>query len=69
MSNILGSKIGMTQIFDETGNVVPVTVINAGPCLVTQVKTKEKDGYTAIQVGFGPAKKNKQAKTGSSKSA
>jgi large subunit ribosomal protein L3 len=49
---ILGRKLGMTQIFDENGKVVPVTVIEAGPCVVTQIKTTEKDGYEAIQVGF-----------------
>jgi len=50
---ILGRKLGMTQIFDENGKVVPVTVIEAGPCVVTQIKTTEKDGYEAIQVGYG----------------
>ncbi|MGL5646312.1 MAG: 50S ribosomal protein L3 [Clostridium sp.] len=50
---ILGKKIGMTQIFDENGKVVPVTVVEAGPCVVVQKKTVEKDGYDAIQVGFG----------------
>lgn len=49
---ILGRKLGMTQIFDENGKVIPVTVIEAGPCVVTQKKTVEKDGYEAIQVGF-----------------
>ena len=49
---IIGKKIGMTQIFDEIGNVIPVTVIEAGPCVVTQVKTAETDGYQAIQLGF-----------------
>ena len=49
---ILGKKIGMTQIFDETGNVVPVTVLNAGPCVISQIKNKEKDGYEAVQLGF-----------------
>lgn len=49
---ILGKKLGMTQIFDEAGKVIPVTVIEAGPCVVTQKKTAEKDGYDAIQVGF-----------------
>ena len=51
---ILGKKVGMTQIFDETGKVVPVTVIEAGPCTVVQKKTAEKDGYEAIQLGFQP---------------
>jgi len=49
---ILGRKLGMTQIFDENGKVVPVTVIEAGPCVITQIKTAEKDGYEAIQVGY-----------------
>lgn len=49
---IVGKKIGMTQIFDEKGKVVPVTVVEAGPCVVVQKKTEEKDGYNAIQVGF-----------------
>ncbi|MFH1826624.1 MAG: 50S ribosomal protein L3 [bacterium] len=60
---ILGTKIGMTQIFDEAGNVQAVTVVEAGPCVVTQLKSLVKDGYNAIQVGFGKAKKlNKPAK-------
>jgi large subunit ribosomal protein L3 len=50
---ILATKVGMTQIFDETGASIPVTVLQAGPCVVTQVKTEEKDGYAAVQVGFG----------------
>jgi large subunit ribosomal protein L3 len=50
---IIGKKIGMTQIFDETGKVVPVTVIEAGPCVVVQKKTAENDGYEAVQLGFG----------------
>ena len=53
---LIGKKIGMTQIFDETGNAVPVTVVEAGPCVVTQKKTMENDGYEAIQVGFGDVK-------------
>lgn len=57
MDMILGEKVGMTQIFDQAGNVVPVTVIYAGPCVVTQRKTREKDGYSAIQIGFGKTKK------------
>jgi large subunit ribosomal protein L3 len=56
MLGILGKKIGMTQIFDENGNVVPVTVVEAGPMTVVQVKTVESDGYNAIQVGFGEVK-------------
>lgn len=50
---LIGKKIGMTQIFDEAGNAVPVTVVEAGPCVITQKKTMENDGYEAIQVGFG----------------
>ena len=53
---IIGKKIGMTQIFDETGNMIPVTVIAAGPCVVTQKKTAENDGYDAVQLGFGEVK-------------
>ena len=56
MKGILGKKIGMTQIFTEHGEVIPVTVVEAGPVVVTQVKTTENDGYTAIQVGLGDAK-------------
>lgn len=50
---ILGTKLGMTQIFDETGVAIPVTVIQAGPCTVTQIKTEQTDGYSAVQVGYG----------------
>ena len=53
---IIGRKVGMTQIFDEKGNVIPVTVIEAGPCVVAQVKTVEKEGYNALQLGFGEVK-------------
>lgn len=56
---IIGKKIGMTQIFDEKGKVIPVTVIEAGPCVVAQVKTQETDGYNAVQLGFGEVKPNK----------
>jgi large subunit ribosomal protein L3 len=49
---LLGNKIGMTQIFDESGNIIPVTILKVGPCVVTQVKTEAKDGYNAIQVGY-----------------
>ena len=49
---LLGNKIGMTQIFDESGNIIPVTIIKVGPCIVTQIKTKVKDGYDAIQIGY-----------------
>ena len=51
---ILATKVGMTQIFADDGTLVPVTVLQAGPCVVTQVKTKENDGYSAVQVGFEP---------------
>ena len=54
---ILGTKLGMTQIFDDEGRVIPVTVLRAGPCPVTQVRTKERDGYAAVQLGFGEVKK------------
>jgi len=50
---ILGTKLGMTQVFDEAGKAIPVTVVQAGPCTVTQIKTAEVDGYSAVQVGFG----------------
>ena len=56
---IIGKKIGMTQIFDETGKVIPVTAIEAGPCVIAQIKTVETDGYDAIQLGFGDVKENK----------
>ena len=53
---LIGRKIGMTQVFDEKGNVIPVTVIEAGPCVVAQIKTLEVDGYEAVQLGFGEVK-------------
>ena len=53
---IIGKKVGMTQIFDEKGNVIPVTVVEAGPCVITQKKTIENDGYEAVQLGFGDVK-------------
>lgn len=56
IEGILGRKVGMTQLFEEDGKVVPVTVIEAGPCTVLQVKTADKDGYEAVQVGFGTRK-------------
>ena len=56
---LIGRKVGMTQIFDENGAVIPVTVIEAGPCVVAQVKTIENDGYEAVQLGFGEVKENK----------
>lgn len=56
MKSIMGKKIGMTQIFDENGVMIPVTVVEAGPVVVTQIKTEETDGYNAVQVGFGEVK-------------
>lgn len=53
---LIGKKIGMTQVFDENGKVIPVTVVEAGPCPVTQIKTMDNDGYEAVQVGFGDVK-------------
>jgi large subunit ribosomal protein L3 len=62
MSGLLGKKIGMTRIFDEAGDMVPVTVIEAGPCYVTQIKTEENDGYSAVQVGYGTKKEKNTTK-------
>ena len=59
---IIGKKVGMTQIFDESGKVIPVTVVEAGPCVVTQKKTVETDGYVAVQLGFGDVKESKLSK-------
>ena len=59
MKAIIGRKVGMTQIFDEKGNVIPVTVIEAGPCTVVQLKSEETDGYNAVQLGFGEVKEYK----------
>ena len=59
---IIGKKVGMTQIFDETGKVIPVTVVEAGPCVVTQKKTVETDGYAAVQLGFEDVKESKLTK-------
>ena len=59
---LIGKKIGMTQIFDETGKVVPVTVVEAGPCVVSMKKTVENDGYAAVQLGYGDVKPNKVTK-------
>jgi large subunit ribosomal protein L3 len=53
ITGILGEKLGMTQVFDENNRIVPVTVVKAGPCVVTQLRTQEKDGYTAIQIAYG----------------
>ena len=62
MKAIIGKKVGMSQIFDEKGHVIPVTVIEAGPCVVTQKKTVEKDGYEAVQLGYGDVSENKLSK-------
>jgi len=62
MIGILGKKIGMTQVFDEKGDMVPVSVIEAGPIYITQIKTVENDGYNAVQVGFADKKENKSIK-------
>jgi len=62
MSGLLGKKIGMTRIFDELGNTVPVTVLQAGPCYVLQLKTEEKDGYNAVQLGFEEKKEKNVTK-------
>ena len=62
MKGILGKKVGMTQVFDEKGLVVPVTVIEAGPCFVAQKKTQEHDGYTAIQIGYEPTRPKRLTK-------
>ena len=67
MKFILGKKIGMTSVIDETGNLVPVTVIEAGPCCITQIKNKEKDGYDALQIGFKEKKKLNKAEEGHAK--
>jgi large subunit ribosomal protein L3 len=64
LQGFLGKKIGMTQIFREDGRVVPVTVIEAGPCVVTQVKTMETDGYEAVQLGFGDVKRRNKPQAG-----
>ena len=62
MAGILGHKIGMTQIFDEAGLMVPVTIVQAGPCVVTQVKTQETDGYKAVQLGYDVIKEKNTVK-------
>jgi len=62
MSGLLGKKIGMTSIFDENGKNIPCTVIEAGPCVVSQVRTKEVDGYEAIQLAYEDKKINTQLK-------
>jgi large subunit ribosomal protein L3 len=62
MKALIGRKVGMTQIFTEEGHVIPVTAIEVGPCVITQIKTVEQDGYTAVQLGFGDVKENKLTK-------
>jgi len=62
MMGLIGRKIGMTQLFDEKGDIVPVTVIEAGPCTVTEIRTSERDGYTALQLGFGTNKEKRFTK-------
>jgi large subunit ribosomal protein L3 len=62
MMGLIGRKVGMTQLFDEKGDVVPVTVIEAGPCTVTEIRTSERDGYTALQLGFGTNKEKRFTK-------
>jgi len=59
MTAILGRKVGMTQVFDDRGNVIPVTVIEAGPCVVTEVRTPDRDGYAAVQIGYGAVPERK----------
>jgi len=62
MMGLIGRKVGMTQLFDEKGDIVPVTVIEAGPCTVTEIRTSERDGYTALQLGFGTNKEKRFSK-------
>ena len=62
-SGILGRKVGMTQVYDETGKAVPVTVIQAGPCHVLQLRTAEKDGYEAIQLGYGDKARHRASRS------
>jgi large subunit ribosomal protein L3 len=62
MKGMIGKKVGMTQIFDEQGNVIPVTVIEAGPCYITQIRNDERDGYTAVQLGYGETKPSRLTK-------
>jgi large subunit ribosomal protein L3 len=71
MTMLLGKKVGMTQVYDEAGRLIPVTVIQVGPCTVTQVKTSENDGYNAVQLGFEDAKASRQtqAEVGHAKKA
>jgi large subunit ribosomal protein L3 len=62
MKAIIGRKLGMTRVFNEDGTAVPVTVIEAGPCVVTEIRTRQKDGYEAVQLGFDPARKKSVTK-------
>ncbi len=62
MMGLIGKKIGMTQLFNEKGDVIPVTVIETGPCTVTEIRTRERDGYTALQIGFGTNKESRFTK-------
>ncbi len=62
MKGLLGKKVGMAQVFDDSGVVTPVTIVQAGPCYVTQVKTKDSDGYTAVQIGFDEIKEKRLTK-------
>ncbi|MBI5169743.1 MAG: 50S ribosomal protein L3 [Candidatus Eisenbacteria bacterium] len=59
MMGLIGKKVGMTQLFDEKGDIIPVTVIEAGPCTVTEVRSPERDGYSAVQLGFGTNKESR----------
>ena len=63
MSGLIGKKVGMTSIFDENGKNIPCTIIEAGPCVVTQVRTKEVDGYDALQLGFDDKAEKRATKT------
>lgn len=62
LKGLIGRKIGMTQIFDESGRAIPVTLIEAGPCFVSQIKTPETDGYSAVQLAFGAVKPKRLSK-------
>ena len=64
VEGLLGKKLGMVQVFDKDGTVVGCTVVEAGPCLVTQVKTRERDGYEAVQLGFGTKKRLNEPEKG-----
>jgi large subunit ribosomal protein L3 len=66
---LMGKKLGMTQIFDEVGRVIPVTVLQVGPCVVTDIKTQERDGYEAVQIGFGESKRLNSPERGQRKKA